>query len=758
MRRVQSISLDARPDAPEAMPPSRAERPRWRSVRFLALSVQARLVMLLLVALVPILLIQAGTYISSFEAEHAAELQRDLESARAVAAAFDALTGDLLHAQHAIGTALSASSPPLPADDWLARVAAQYPAVSQLCWLSPGGRPLACSAAPEAALEPVLAECANSLASGRKQELTRFFPASEGHGPVIAVARGLYDDDTLRGLVVALVDPRRLDIVLPVGRTEGATIALIDEHGAAVYRYPQAVGTSPFTVDPAQSALVARALAGREATGTYHAAGSGQERVSAVAPVVTTGWAAESSRPAASAIALLLRRLARSQWPLLVAITAAVVVAFATGNLLVDPLIRLRESALAFGRGERSRRAPVSGPAEMQDLAITFNRMADEISAREEQSARLLDEVQRRAAELDATIASIPDAVLVFDPSGAIVRANEAAQAIFRYSPEEKQQPVAHRVASQTFLHPDGRPFGPEELASSRALQGETVQGLIEILRTGERDVWLVASAAPIYTSGELLGAVAIFTDITAQHKLQEQREDILRMVSHDLRGPLTVVHGQAELLLRRLQRAGCQDQDLRSIRAIAASARRMNTMIQDLVDAARLESRQLRVEPRPMDLYPYVLNVKELLTAAVADAGRIRVERADGLPPVMADPERLERVLTNLLTNALKYSPPGSPVTVRLTQCGDTVLTSVIDRGQGMAPEEVASLFQRYYRTRAARSQHEGLGLGLYISKMLVEAHGGRIWVESEPGKGSAFHFSLPVATGNSPTSQEVV
>ena len=714
--------------------------------------------MLLVVALLPILLIQVGTYASSIELERATELESDLEAARAVAAALDAFVNDILHTELAIGTALSASPPSLPASEWLAQAAAEYAPISQLCWLTPDGQPLACSMPDAVDIGPALASCAGELATSHRQWAIRFFLGTPDRRPFIAVARGVFDLGALRGLVVAAVAPERLDAVLPIGRTNAA-IAIIDERGASVYRYPLAAGVPSPATDPAEYALAVHALAGREATGTYRTASDHQQRLSAVAPSTVAGWAVVASRPAAEALALLLKRLVRSQWPLAAAVRAAGLVAFATGRLLVDPLVRLRESALAFGRGERDRRAPVSGPAEMQDLAVTFNRMADEITTREEESARLFAEVQRHAAELDATIASIPDAVLVFDPSGAIVRANAAAQAIFRYTAEEERQPVARRVAPQRFLHADGHPFQPDELASSRALRGETVRGLIEILHSDERDLWLVASAAPVYASdGELLGAVAIFTDITAQHALQEQREDMLRMVSHDLRGPLTALHGQAELLLRRLQRAGAPAQDLHGVEVILASARRMNRMIQDLVDAARLESRQFRLDLRAVALPPFVLGLKEQLAATAADAERIQVEQVSDLPPVLADPDRLERVLTNLLSNALKYSPPGSPVTVRFAQSEGKVLTSVVDHGQGMAREEVAHLFQRYYRTRAARSQHEGLGLGLYISKMLVEAHGGQIWVESEPGKGCAFHFSLPIATATAQASQETL
>ena len=143
------------------------------------------------------------------------------------------------------------------------------------------------------------------------------------------------------------------------------------------------------------------------------------------------------------------------------------------------------------------------------------------------------------------------------------------------------------------------------------------------------------------------------------------------------------------------------------------------------------------------MDLRGLVSDLKQRLAEAM-ETGRIRLEAPVDLPPVCADPDRLERILANLLSNAIRYSTPGTEVTVSLARRDDQVITAVSDRGPGIAPEELSRLFQRYYRMEPGR---EGLGLGLYISRMLVEAHGGRIWAESQVGKGSTFSFSLPVA-----------
>ncbi len=170
-----------------------------------------------------------------------------------------------------------------------------------------------------------------------------------------------------------------------------------------------------------------------------------------------------------------------------------------------------------------------------------------------------------------------------------------------------------------------------------------------------------------------------------------------------------------------------------------------MNVMIQDLVDMARLEAGHLTLNRVSINLSSYLADLKVRL-ADDLDMKRINIQVSANLPSVSADHNRLERIFTNLLSNALKYSPPDSEVTVTARQLDGQMEISVIDRGVGIDPEDIHHMFQRYYRAKGARKT-EGLGLGLYITRMLVEAHGGRIWVESELGVGSTFSFTLPVA-----------
>ena len=356
-------------------------------------------------------------------------------------------------------------------------------------------------------------------------------------------------------------------------------------------------------------------------------------------------------------------------------------------------------------------------------------------------------EAGHRAAGLDSIIGTMPAGVMIFGPDGALVHMNDAAASMLRLAPEERALPPEQIWALLRAERPDGTPLPIEESPAARALRGEAALNVILVMRPHGAALWKLCSATPLRgADGELLGAVATFFDITPLRQAEEQRQDILRAVSHDLRGPLTVIQGQAQRL-QRLLGPGLHDERLRhSLSAIIVSARRMNTMIQDLVDSARWEAGELRLNPVPVDVRQFLLDLKERL-ADVLPVHRLEVQVPDGLPPVAADPDRLERILFNLISNALKYSPPDSQVTVGAARRDAEVVTWVTDQGPGIPCEEQARLFQRYARTEAGRQRGESVGLGLYIARQLVEAHGGRIWVESEPGRGSTFSFTLPIA-----------
>ncbi|MHB1134136.1 MAG: sensor histidine kinase [Chloroflexota bacterium] len=359
---------------------------------------------------------------------------------------------------------------------------------------------------------------------------------------------------------------------------------------------------------------------------------------------------------------------------------------------------------------------------------------------------KLEREREELLAELEAIIAALPQALVVYskDGDGRIVQVNRAAQALFGFTTEELEQSLRERWGAYQAALPDGRPLPLDEAPPWRALQGKETHGDILTLQARGRQVWLSLSAAPFRDArGRILGAVATYSDITALHQLEEQRKDVLRLVSHDLRQPLTVVRGQAQMLLGAKEKEGAPPRELHGLRAILANTDRLGRMIAELVEASRLEAGEVQLRCERVHLPEWLPAVAQR-AALPEEAPRLDVQTGD-LPLIQADPERLERALQNLIGNALKYSPAGTPVCVRAEIQGREAVLSVADIGAGIPSADLPRIFERYYRAEEAR-QHEGLGLGLYITRLIAEAHGGRLWVESQPNQGSTFYLAVPL------------
>lgn len=357
---------------------------------------------------------------------------------------------------------------------------------------------------------------------------------------------------------------------------------------------------------------------------------------------------------------------------------------------------------------------------------------------------RYATQPEKHAAELVAVIDAIADGIVIFGPEGDVRSMNEAA---FAYvtggavpATSGREPPPGPR-----FVDAEGAPLPFARSPVGRALAGETVRGLhlrTEDPETGRRG-WVSASAAPIRgAEGRIEGAVLTFSDETSVYRLQEERDDLLRAITHDLRTPLNAIYMQAHAVERGL---GGPERAVERGRSMLKSCERMSQMLQDLSDSAQLEAGRLHLLPQPIDVAGLARELLDRLRGGL-DVDRVRLAADAGAPAAMADPRQLERIFVNLVSNALKYSPPQTEVEVRVTRADDGVELAVADHGVGITPEDQVHLFERWFRAKGTR-RPEGLGLGLYITRLLVEAQRGRIRVESSPGQGSIFRVILPVA-----------
>jgi signal transduction histidine kinase len=239
-----------------------------------------------------------------------------------------------------------------------------------------------------------------------------------------------------------------------------------------------------------------------------------------------------------------------------------------------------------------------------------------------------------------------------------------------------------------------------------------------------------------------------LFTNITGRKHMEQLQQDFVAMASHDLSGPVTVLRARAQLLQRR------QAYDDASVTAIIEQTQRMERLIDDLRELVRLETGNLNLRRAPAKL-------DDLAQAAVermrlqAPGHVLQIVSPDPEREVCVDADRVAQVLDNLLGNAVKYSPEGGVITVSLKQSAGIIQVTITDQGPGIDPDDIPHLFERFYRA-GAREVKGGLGLGLYIARTLVVAHGGQIWVDSIRGVGSTFTFTLPALAASADASRQ--
>jgi signal transduction histidine kinase len=275
----------------------------------------------------------------------------------------------------------------------------------------------------------------------------------------------------------------------------------------------------------------------------------------------------------------------------------------------------------------------------------------------------------------------------------------------------------------------------------TRALQGETISGEERCVRRDGEDVPVLGGAAPLRDErGRISGAVVVFKDISALKQLQRLRDEWTAIIAHDLRQPVCAIVMQAAALSKSV----ADPAQKARVDHIRSAADRLTRMIADLLDASQIEACRLTLRPEAVDV-PALC--REAVARMVGELGdRARVDARGEVPLVQADPLRLEEIVANLLSNAAKYSFPGTAIAVAIEARGGEVVVSVMNQGEGISQEELPALFERFRRTEGARtSETRGIGLGLYIAKGLVEAHGGRNWAESVPGRSTTFCFTLP-------------
>ncbi|HEV2523113.1 MAG TPA: ATP-binding protein [Candidatus Acidoferrales bacterium] len=445
-------------------------------------------------------------------------------------------------------------------------------------------------------------------------------------------------------------------------------------------------------------------------------------------------------RPAAICLALAVAILIAVEWaspktlpkmwpPLLILFLAAGIVFFVSSRSERRRIRQLKEFSERAAAGDFTPLARDYGHDEIADLA---DALGHTVAALAQTIHTLTDERNRSSAILGSMV----EGVAVVAGDERILYCNWAFEQILELpegSAQDKKLVEALRQADLVAL-------------VRQALPGvEEVTGEVEVGTVRRRN--FSVTAAPV-RAADANGAVLVLHDITDLRRLERVRRDFVANVSHEFKTPLTAIQGFAETLL-----SGALDDKAnrgRFVEIIREHARRLTRLTDDMLKLSRIEAGRLEPEIRPIRAEALVNGCLETTRPTAESKGLgIFVQLQPSLPAVRGDGAQLGEVLQNLLDNAVQYTPSGGQIKVEARKNGREVIFTVADTGIGVPESDLERIFERFYRVDTARSREAGgTGLGLAIARHIVDAHGGRIWVESAVGQGSRFHFSVPCMT----------
>jgi two-component system phosphate regulon sensor histidine kinase PhoR len=389
-------------------------------------------------------------------------------------------------------------------------------------------------------------------------------------------------------------------------------------------------------------------------------------------------------------------------------------------------LRRLTTVAEQITAGDLSARTLSLSGGEVGQFVRAFNRMAD----------KLQKQMQKRVREKDrlhTVLHVMTDGVLLLNRHNSVRLLNDAAAQILKTTPE--------RALRRSFVQ-TVRDHRLVEVFRRCQQSGRTETALLEI----DADHVIRMVVTP-FLRGKDRGHLVVLQDLTRLHQLQTARQDFVSNISHELRTPLASLRALVETLSDGALEDTIAAQ--RFLRHMEVEVDALTQMVQELLELSRIESGKAQLDLTAVSAANFVMQGSARLRAQAARADvTLVVDAAADLPPIQMDVTRMQQVLTNLIHNAIKFTPPGGTITVRaFADSVENVTIAVADTGVGIAHADLPRIFERFYKADRARAGG-GTGLGLAIAKHIVQAHGGTIWVESMPGKGSTFFFTICTAT----------
>lgn len=410
-------------------------------------------------------------------------------------------------------------------------------------------------------------------------------------------------------------------------------------------------------------------------------------------------------------------------------------------HTLSSSLRRLTQGASRIANGDFSQQIPVNSNDEVGQLAKTFNDMAN----------RLRDSYHRLELETvrDKTLLeSLGEGVIAINEDGKIDLVNNRAVELLELPAQDRLigAPINNII---TLFDDADKPLEEADLPTVIPLKTQRpVTDVYTFRKSAGGKVLVAITADPVVVNGKAAGAIMTLRDVTKEKEVDRMKTEFISLASHQLRTPLSAIKWFTEMLVSG-DAGKLQPEQLEFAKNISDSTERMIALVNALLNISRIESGRIMIDPKPTDLKELVGGIVNDLKAKTEEKEQtLIISVHDELPKINLDPRLIGQVYLNLLTNAIKYTPKGGEISVFISKKDDQVISQVTDNGYGIPKDQQGRIFQKFFRAaNAVKVETDGTGLGLYLIKSVVESSGGKIWFQSEEGKGTTFWFSIPLS-----------
>ena len=459
-----------------------------------------------------------------------------------------------------------------------------------------------------------------------------------------------------------------------------------------------------------------------------------------------TNWMVLVSTPTSLAFNAVTEFTKRILSFTLISCLVVIAIALVVSQRIVTPIRQVTGAARAIGRGEFDQEIPVTSSNEVGILAEEFNSMRWNLKS-------AVEKLTEEEKKMTAIVNSIAEGLILVDSSNRVLHINPAAERLFNLNIDDIDKDITEIIQNEELLHifeENRRQLSLNKPAEQIISKYKEINFTSEVtLALQDEKLVLRITASPFLDEhGLTLGIVYLFDDITREKEIDQMKSDFISLVSHELRTPLTSIIGFVSFILDG--KAGTiNDRQRNSLARVQRQSKRLAALINDLLDISRIESGRIQMEQESISLLEIVTQrIEEIRPQADEKSIQLELTAPESIPTILGDEARMGQVFTNLIGNAIKFTPNNGEVSVKVEADGNLLHVEVIDTGPGIPPEERQKVFDKFYQLSDISTRKQGgSGLGLSITKSIVEAHGGKLWIDDgTQGKGSNFQFVLPL------------